>query len=193
MKSTALSRFFFLITIVWCCLWLTGCTTSWISEATNIINLLVPSITAILGILSAFGIGLPATVMTAVESWANAATTGLQTVGTLIGQYQTAEESAKPGILVEIQTALSVITNNLATILPQIHVDDPTTQAKIMAVIQAVQVEITALINLVPALQGKVTSADDLKSLMAELKSPKEYKADFNAKAGVFGREYEIK
>lgn len=190
MKS--LSRFFAIVTVLWMLLFLMGCTTSWVSEATSIINLLVPAITSVLSILTAFGIptGLTTTALASIQSWANQATAGLQTVANLIQQYNTAEASAQPGILTEIQTALSVITQNLATILPEIHVTDPATQAKIMAVVEAVQSEMQALINLVPALKGEVTSHDELKALVAAVQSPKEFRATFNAAAEQFGKEY---
>lgn len=189
-----LSRFFAAVTILWMLLWLTGCTASWVSEATSIINLLVPAITSILSILTAFGVptGLTTTALASIQSWANQATAGLQTVANLIDQYNAAEATAKPGILTEIQTALSVITQNLATILPEVHVTDPATQAKIDAVIQAVQSEMQALINLVPALKGEVTSHDELKALVAAVKSPSEFKAEFNKAASAFGPGYEI-
>lgn len=186
------SSAFFLFTLLWCLLWLTGCTTTWVSEAINIINLLVPAITSALGILTAFGVGLPANTLTAVDSWANQATSGLQEVGSLISQYNTAEATAQPGLLQEIQSALSVIVANLTTILPEIHVTDASTQEKILAVIQAIQAEMQSLINVIPAIQGKVTSADEMKALMAAVKSPKEFKKEFNQLVEPFGTSYQI-
>src|ERR1700752_1408251 len=93
------SRFFAMFTLIWCLLLLTGCTTSWVSEATSIIQLLVPAITSVLSILAAFGVpvGLSTAALNSVQSWANQATEGLQTVGNLINQYNTAEASAQPG------------------------------------------------------------------------------------------------
>lgn len=199
--SPKLSRFFALFTILWCLMLAVGCAANWISEATNIIQLLVPSITSILSILTAFGVpvGLSAAALAAVQSWANQATAGLQTVGGLIDQYNKAEATAQPGILTEIQTVLSTIVANLSTILPEIHVTDPSSQAKITAVIEAVQAEMQALINLVPAIKSATESSTDpheqLKKIASapafhELKSAKSYRSDFNSKAGVFGKEY---
>jgi hypothetical protein len=171
-----------------------ACTASWVSEAVNIINLIVPAIEAALGILTAFGMGLSPSVLTSVQAWATDATNSLVNVVTpLINQYNTAEATAKPGILTEIQTALNVIVGNLKSILPAIKVTDPATQAKITAVVGAIADELTALVNLVPAIQGTVTSHAELKALVGALKSPGEFKADFNAKAGAFGPQYQIK
>ena len=188
-----ISRFFALFTLLWCiAAFAVACTGAWTGEAINIIQLLVPSITSILSILSAFGVGIPATAMTAIQGWATEATTGLQTVAGLIQQYNTAEATAKPGLLTEIQTTLHVISSNLAAILPEIHVTDPKTEAKITAIIGLVANEIAALINLVPAIQGTVTSHAELKALMAQLKTAKEYRNDFNAAVESFGKEYQI-
>lgn len=174
---------------------LAGCATNWVSEASNIINLLVPAIQAALAILAAFGIakGLSPDVMAAVNKWANEATNSLtNVVKPLIEEYSSAVDSAKPGILEEIKAALDVTVKELGLILPTIHVNDPETQAKIMAVVQAIELEMTALLNLVPAVQGKVTEHHELKALMHALKSPKEFREDFNHKAGEFGEEYKI-
>lgn len=192
MKLNFWARFWFTFTALWLLIMLTGCTASWVSEATQIIQLLVPSISSILGILSAFGVGLPAAAMVDVQNWANQATADLQTVAGLIDQYDAAEATAQPGILTEIQTLLSTITSNLTTILPEVHVTDASTQAKIVAVINLVSSEMTALIKLVPALQGQVTSHDELKQLMAAVQSPKEYKAAFNTAVSSFGKQYEL-
>jgi hypothetical protein len=193
MNYSKLSRFFLAFTVLWCmCVFLAGCTAAWTGQAVSIINLLVPSITAALAILAAFGTGVAPTALSAIQSWSKQATDGLQTVAGLIDQYNAADATAKPGILTEIQTALKVITDNLKAILPEIHITNAKTQAEWDAVIASVAGEIESLVNLVPALKGEVTSHEELKALVAAVKSPKEFLADFNAKAGVFGKEYHI-
>lgn len=187
------SRFFALFTLLWIiCLFATACTAAWTGQAIQIINLLVPAITAALSILTAFGQGVSPEVLTAVNKWADEARVDLQTVAGLIDQYNQADASAQPGILTEIQTALNIIETNLSTLLPEIHVTNATTQAKIMAVIQAVQSELAALVNLVPALKGEVKSHKTVKALMAAVKSPDEFRDDFNEKASEFGDQYRI-
>ena len=191
-RMTPFSRLCFLISTLSLLMFAAGCVTTWVGEATSIIQLLVPAISAALGILAAFGVGISPTVMAAVQSWANQATTALQTVAGLIDQYSTAEASAQPGILNEIQTALSTVVSNLTTILPELHVNDPSTQAKILAIIEAIQAEMSALINVIPAIQGKVTSHEEMKALVAAVKGPKEFKAEFNTMVTEFGRQYEL-
>lgn len=176
------------------CLMTAACSTAWTTEATNIIVLLVPAIQAALAILAGFGVGLPATVMTAVNTWAAEAQKDLSIVRGLIEQYNSAAANAQPGILVEIENLLGVISSNLAAILPQIHVADATVEARILAVIQAIAGEISALLTLIPAVQGKVTSAAELKALVEKsgFKDPKHFKKDFNTAAGYFGKQFEI-
>lgn len=173
-------------------LMLAGCTAAWTTEASNIVKLLVPAIESALAIMAAFGVGLSPNVLQSVQSWANQATADLGQVATLIDQYDAAEATAQPGLLTEIQTLLSTVTANLQSLLPSIHVTDPSTQAKIMAIIELVSSEMTALIGLVPAISGKVTSHDELKKLMAAVKSPKEFRSEFNAQVESFGQQYTI-
>jgi len=42
-------------------------------------------------------------------------------------------------------------------------------------------------------LQGTVTDHEELKTLLNSLKSAKEFKADYNEKAAIFGETYQIK
>jgi hypothetical protein len=192
MKRNLLYRIFLLWTMAWVIMLLVGCTAAWTTEAINIITLLGPAISSILGILAAFGYGLSPEVSATFQKWSADAIAGLQEVKALIEQYDAAEAAAKPGLLVEIQTALSVISSNLQAILPTLHVTDPHTQAQIEAVVNAVAAEIAALLNLIPALQGTVTSHEHLKALVSAVKGPKEFKKDFNSKAGFFGKSFEI-
>lgn len=200
-RCRRLSQFFFLFTLLWCIMMFTAaCATSWVSEAVSIVQLLVPSISSILGILAAFGVGISPNVLTAIQSWGTAAQTDLQTVGDLINSYNSAEASAQPGILTSIETALTTVVNNLNTILPELHVTDASTQAKITAVINAFVSELQALINLVPAVKSAMAETDAHAQLLAitsspafaQLQSAKTYKKAFNALVAGFGKSYEI-
>jgi hypothetical protein len=186
-------RFFLLFALLNLLLFATACTTAWTTEASNIIILLGPAITSALAILAAFGLGIPPTALTAIQAWSTAAQADLLTVKGLIDQYNAAAAGAKPGILVEIQTLIGVINTNLAALLPELHVTDAGTQVKIVAVFDAVAAELTSLLALLPVVQGKVTGHDEVKALFNNLKSAKHFRADFNSKAGVFGKQYEVK
>ena len=137
-------------------LWLCGCTTTWVGEATGIINALLPAVTQILGLIVAFGAkGVTPTVIQQVTNIANEATNDLQNVVLpLINQYNAAASAAKPGILSKIDAAVKTVMANFSQILPALHIDDLATQAKIEAVIGAVEGELQDLLNLIPVIQG---------------------------------------
>ena len=195
MKFNKVSRFWALFTVLWCLVvFATGCTAAWTSEALNIIQLLVPSLTSLLSILSAFGVGVGITTegFQAIQSWSNQSVAALQTVGALITQYNSAQATAQPGILTEIQTVLNTITQNLKTILPEIHITNQATQDKVIVIVNLIDSEMAALSNLVPALKGDVADHAEFKRLVAALKTPAEYKQEFNAAVADFGKQYEI-
>lgn len=175
------------------CLLIAGCTTAWTTEASNIITLLVPAVQAVFLILQSLGAGVPSTVLTSVQAWSTEAVHDLNDViKPLIDQYNAAEVAAQPGILAQIDAAIGVLVTNLNTILPTLHVENANQQARIVAIVTLIANELTALMNLVPAIQGKVTSHHEFKALMSALKSPEEFKKEFNAEAGAFGKEFEI-
>lgn len=183
-------------------LFVAACSTSWVQEAQSIVQLLIPAVEAALGILAAAGLGLPATVVQGVQSWGAQAQGALTQVASLIQQYNSVEASAQPGVLIEIQNVLGVVTQNLNQLLPTIKVTNPSTQAKVEAVVQAIADEMTALVNLIPAVQSATASGasahDQLKRIVSDqhfavLKSAKEFKEQFNKAATQFGSQYAIK
>ena len=197
--SRFLPRFLGLFALLNLILWLTACSTSWITDAEGIIATLIPAVEGIFVLLSSLGAALPASALTSIQTWGTAAQNDLQNVVLpLIQQYNAAEAGAKPGILTQIQTVLATITSNLATILPALHVTDPATQAKIQDIVTEVGDEITALMNLIPVIQSAATqsTADVLKALAAKpevvgkLKSAGQFKKDFNKDAVAFGQKY---
>ena len=115
------TRFSLVILLLFIAFSATACTTAWTQEAVSIINLLVPAIEAALGILAAFGVakGLSPKVMDDVRKWAGEATSDLQTViKPLIEQYNSAEASARPGILNDIQHTFVTLHVGPGTFLP---------------------------------------------------------------------------
>jgi hypothetical protein len=175
------------------CILLSGCG-DWESQASSILSLLGPAITAALQILTAFGIGISPTVITAFNSWEQQAQTALTTIKSLIAGYKAALPAAQPGILVEIQTAISTVASNLTTVLGELHVTNPGTQAKIAAVFAAISWMFAAIVSLIPAIQGKVADHHEQARLyVAYQDKAKNFKADFNKAAGAFGAKYELK
>lgn len=154
------SRFLFLSAILWSLVFLCGCTTAWTGEASNIISVLIPAVQAILGLIAALGAKVPPTALQDITDWGQQAQTALTQIKALIDQYNSAEATAKPGLLIEIQTAAETIVNNLNTILPTLHITDLATQQKVTAVANAILAELQALVGVIPALQGKLHLRD---------------------------------
>lgn len=170
-----------------------ACSTAWTTQAIQIVDLLVPAIQSALAILALTGVKLAPDALSAVQKWGNESTYALQNViKPLIDQYSTAVASAQPGILAEIETAVSTITNNLQTILPTLHVEDAATQEKITAVVDAVASELTALTELIPVLKGQHSDLKRVKELVAKALSPEEFRESYNSAAGEFGDQYKI-
>jgi hypothetical protein len=190
---TKLQRFLLIYAILNLVILSAACTADWVTQATSIINLLIPAVQAALAILAAFGLGISPDVLATVEKWATESTNTLVTVvKPLIEQFNSAEEAAKPGILNEIQAALSVVSTNLGNILPSIHVTNPDTQAKIIAVVTAIDAEIAALLNLIPVVQGKVTEHGEVKARLSAVKNADEFRKHFNSLTAAFGPAYKI-
>ena len=180
-KHPRLQRFFLLSAVFHFCLLLTACSSDWVSQAVAIVGVLEPAVMAALSILAAFGLGLSPDVLTKIQAWAQQIQSDLTNViKPLIDQYNQAAADAKPGLLAEIQTALQVVQTNMSNILAAAHVADPAKQAKINAILGAIQAEITALVNLVPVLQGKVTDTHEQIKAVHALKSAEKFKHDFN-------------
>jgi hypothetical protein len=173
------------------CLVMAGCG-DWESQASSIITLLGPALQALVAILAAFGAGVSSSVMTQFNSWAAQSQSALVTIKGLIAQYQTASAEAQPGILSSIQVAVQTVIDNLATILPELHITDPNSQAKVIAALSAVSAFLASLAALIPAVAS--AAADDEFKLGAKVtESKKQFKKDFNAAVGFFGKQYELK
>lgn len=192
-QSFNFKRFLLVAIAIDLLLFTAGCTTSWVSEASSIVALLGPAISSALEILAAFGVGLSPAVATQVASWGAQAQTALGQISELITQYNSALAAAQPGILAEIQTLITTITNDLNNLLPTLHITDAATQAKVIAVFDAILAELQGLANLMPVIQGKVTDHDEAKVLISKVKSAKQFAHDFNKKAGALDKRFQIK
>ena len=171
------------------CLIMTACG-DWESQASNIITLLGPAIQTLIAVLTAFGVGISPTVMSQFNSWSKQAQAALVTIQDLITQCKIATAAALPGLLSQIQAAIGVVAADLSTILPELHITDPKTQAMVTAGINAILGFIGTLVALVPA----ITSAVTQKDLKAELElhsqsrdAIKKFRKEFNGSIGALG------
>lgn len=173
------------------CLILSGCG-DWETQASTIISLLGPALQALVAILAAFGVGVSQAALAQFNSWAQQTQTALVTIKGLIASYKAAATTAQPGILSEIQTALGVTASQLSAILPELHITNPDSQAKVAAALAAVSAFIASLVTLIPAVSGATSVKAEHELAAKANETAKQFRADFNAAAGYFGRQYEI-
>jgi hypothetical protein len=191
MKRLAV-RFFLLYALFSLLLFATGCG-NWTTEASAIIALLGPAITSALAILASFGIGVSPTVLAAIQAWGASAQDALTNViEPAIQAYNDAASDAKASLLSEIQAALNSIISNLTSLLADIHITDPGTQSKVLAIFTLISGFLTSLVNLIPVLQGKVTDTEKAKALVAAVVPPKTFKKEFNDAVSSFGNQFEL-
>jgi outer membrane lipopolysaccharide assembly protein LptE/RlpB len=184
-------RTLWLFAVVDACLLLTACG-DWESQAINIINLLVPAVTAAVQILVAFGAGVSPSAIEKFDDWAKQTENGLMTLKSLILQIKNSTGADTSGIVSQIKEGIDVVASQLQTILPELHVTNPETQARIMAAFAAISGFLTALISLLPAIKPQATVAEAHAAATQAKVSVAQFKHDFNQAAGYFGKQYEI-
>jgi hypothetical protein len=170
LNSPRVKRAGLLLFLVSSIIMITSCTTDWVTQAVNIINVIVPAIGQILGLIMAFG----GTFVTQAEvdmvnKITAEATKDLQTVvKPLLDQYNTATAAAKPGIIAKIQAAIQVVITNIASILPALHITNAALQAKIEMAIGFLLATLQSLLSVLP--------------IAAVAKSAEEFGAELEAK-----------
>lgn len=164
----------------------------WETQAINVIGLVGPAIQAIIAILAALGVKVPATVMTAFTKWSGEAVTDLQTIKSLIQQVKDADAAAQPALLAQIQAAVGVLAQNLATVLPELHIDDPTDQARVAAAFAAIQGFLGELAALIPIIKPTMTLGEARKAHVELKAATDKFRVDFNTAVAPYGSQYEI-
>ena len=174
-QSFNLRRFLMTAIAIDCLLLLAGCETSWIQEFSSILAVIGPAVAIAVEILKSAGVNIPATVVAAIVAWSDDVATGITQIQTLITQYEAAEASAQPGILGQITSILTTLSNNLAALLPTIHITDPATQAKVIAIFDTIADEIEALINLLPTVTSASKMLDHNEALLQVATAAKQF------------------
>lgn len=132
-----------------------GCSTNWIGEAEQVVAAMIPATTNIITLVAALqGKTVSATDLQTIQNAGTQAGADLQLIQGLITAYQTADATAKPGILNQIQTAIGAVQATLQGLLPALHIKDAATQTKITAVIGVVLSEVQSLAAIVPLVSG---------------------------------------
>jgi hypothetical protein len=141
----------------------TGCSTSWIMEAEQIVSALIPAAGNLITLVAALqGKTVSATDQAMIQNAGTQASADLQLIQSLIAAYESADAATKPGILNQIQNALHAVQGNLQGLLAGMHIKDAATQAKITAVVGLVLSEVQSLATIVPLVQGSGSGGQGL-------------------------------
>ncbi len=169
----------------------TGCSTSWISEAEQIISVLVPATTNLVTLVATLQGNVPAADLQTIQGAGVQAETDLQLVQSLIAQYQKADVAAQPGLANQIGAALAAVQSSLGGILPSLHIKDTATQAKVTAVVGLVLSEVQSMAAIVPVVTPAATQAARLAARPVKKQTPltaaqfvNSYNAMMTAKTG---------
>ena len=163
----------------------TACSTSWVSSAIAITNALLPVAVNVIQLVTAMqGSGASTTDVALAQKWATAVSADLTVVQTLLNQYNTAAAADKPGFLNKLQDALQVVSSDLGTLLPALHISNPQTQAKVTAMVGLVVAEVSAIAALVNAAQRKTSIARGTPKVMEAASFKAAYKTVVKAPTG---------
>jgi hypothetical protein len=163
-----------------------GCSTAWIGEAEQIVAALIPAAANILTLVTALhGQSVSAEDLKTIQSTGAQVGSDLQLIGSLLTAYQRADAASQPVLLNQIQTATSAVQSSLGSLLPALHIQDETTQAKVSAVIGLVLSEVESLSAIVPLVNPSASPAMMAMAAKQAKKQPpltaNEFVASYNA------------
>jgi len=141
-------------TMIW-----SGCSTSWITEAEQILAVLAPAAANLVTLVAALqGKTVSAGDLATIQNAGTQAGADLQLIQSLIAAYEKADAAARPGILNQIQSAIGAVQGNLQGLLMGMHIKDAATQTKITAVVGILLSEVQSLAAVLPIVQGSGAS-----------------------------------
>ena len=150
-----------LVAVVLCAMLMwTACSTAWIGEAEQIVAVLIPATANIVTLVAALQGNVSAADLQTVQSAGAQAGADLQLMQSLISQYQNADAAAQPGLLGQIQAAVTAVQSTLNALLPPLHIKDAATEAKITAVVGILLAEVQSVTELVPLASGGAAPQD---------------------------------
>jgi len=137
---------------------LTACSTAWIGEAEQIVAALIPATANLVALVAALqGNNVSAADLSTIQNAGAQAGADLQLMQSLIAQYQAADAAAQPGLLNQIQLAMSAAQSALNALLPALHIKDTATQTKIAAVIGILLSEVESVAAIVPLVSASAS------------------------------------
>jgi hypothetical protein len=140
-------------TVMWA-----ACSTAWISEAEQIVGALLPATANLVALVATLqGKNVSAEDLQTIQNAGAQAGADLQLMQSLIAQYQKADAAAQPGLLNQIQAAMSAVQSTLNGLLPALHIKDTATQTKITAVIGILLSEVESVAAIVPLVNASAS------------------------------------
>jgi hypothetical protein len=173
-----------------------ACSTAWIGEAEQIVAALIPAASNILALVAAVqGNGISASDLQAIQNAGAQAGADLELIQSLITAYEKADAAAQPGILNQIESAISGVQGNLQGLLAGLHIQDAATQAKVTAVIGIVLSEVQSLAAVVPIVKsdaalraadsrGRLSPHSSAKAPLSANEFVKAYNSTLTARTG---------
>jgi hypothetical protein len=136
------------------CLSLVACSTSWITQAEAIVQVLLPAATNILTLVSVFsGKSVDSNVVTDMAKISAEVNADLNQLASLISDYGALPESQKATQLDKISAVLSLAQQHVSNLMAAAHIKDPALQAKVNAAIELVISELRSIEQLIPIVQ----------------------------------------
>lgn len=152
---------------------------AWTVKANQIIAEAAPAVGLIIQLLPLFGAPVPPVVGAAITAWTPQIQEGLTLLGGLLIQLQNAAQADKAPLMDKIQAQIDLVQAKLASILPTLHILNADLQAKITAIVGAIDDAVKEVSILVNAAQGKTAQAKAIRvGYMA--KDGKSFKKHFN-------------
>jgi hypothetical protein len=128
----------------------TGCSTTWMSEAEQIVATLLPAAANLITLVATLQGDLPSEDMQKVQSVGTQVEADFQLIQSLIAQYQKADAAGQAGLLGQIQAAMVAAQSSLNGLLPALHIKDAATQAKVTAVVALLLSEVQSMAAIMP-------------------------------------------
>lgn len=156
--------------VLMACMTLTACNTSWVNEALAILKVALPAALNVLQLVAVLN-------SSPIDSAkAQTITDDVAAAEKFLEDYKTASDSAKAGVLGQLDAALLTTQADLSTILKSVHVVNPESQAKVTALADFVIAEVSAVEGLLPMSTTTVTHAKAGKPPLSAHK----FKAGYN-------------
>jgi len=164
----------------------TGCSTNWVGQAEQIVAALIPAAANIIALVAALeGKSVSAADLQMIQNAGSQAGADLQLIESLIVAYQKADDTAKPGILNQIQSAINAVQANLQGLLPALHIRDAATQTKVTAMVGILLAEVQSLAAVVPLVNPnaspKMVAAAKAQAKTRPPLSASEFVSSYNA------------